>query len=322
MDFNLSPTQNAWQARAQQVVASLPPDASPREVVAAAARAQLLDAEEDLLAAAVAVEAFAAASASAAVVLALHTCVVRSIGDHPALESLTRGEIVGGLALSADQHPDGGQRLSGRASWVAPWTQDGVAIVGGRVDDHLVAYAVRLDTATVSVQAIEADALGSIPWGHLTLDGTPAIALGPTQPIMARARILLAAAGLGMGKRALREAMQVARSSNKLGAGGEQTVQGLLADAATELDAAMLLTWKAAAAREVSLADASLAKLMATEATQRAVTRATQVVGADSFTAGHIVDALARDVRALELFAGRTEALREAAAAELLSNDF
>ena len=322
MNFNLSLIQNAWQARAQQVVATLPADASAERIVADAAQAQLLDAEEDLLAAAVAVEAFAATSASAAVVLALHTCVVRSIGDHPAAESLTRGEIVGALALSADQHPAGGPRLSGRASWVAPWTCDGVAIVGGRVDDQLVAYALRLDAATVSVRAIEADALDSIAWRHLTLDGTPAIALGPTPPIMARARILLAAAGLGMGKRALREAMQVARSSNKLGAGGEQTVQGLLADAATELDAAMLLTWKAASAREVSLADASLAKLVATEATQRAVSRAPHVVGADSCTAGPIVHALARADPALELFAGRTEALREAAAAEILSSDF
>jgi alkylation response protein AidB-like acyl-CoA dehydrogenase len=116
----------------------------------------------------------------------------------------------------------------------------------------------------------------------------------------------------------LREALQIARRSNTLGAGGEQTVQGLLADAATELDAATLLTWKAASTSEPSLADASLAKLMATEATQRAVTRATQVVGADSFTAGHILDRLARHVRLLELFAGRTEALREAAAEQVL----
>ena len=46
--------------------------------------------------------------------------------------------------------------------------------------------------------------------------------------------------------------------------------------------------------------------------------RATQVVGADSFRAGHIVERLAQDVRALELFAGRTEALREAVALETL----
>jgi alkylation response protein AidB-like acyl-CoA dehydrogenase len=48
------------------------------------------------------------------------------------------------------------------------------------------------------------------------------------------------------------------------------------------------------------------------------VARATQVIGAASFTANHIVERLAQDVRALELFAGRTEALREAIAAEVL----
>ena len=47
-------------------------------------------------------------------------------------------------------------------------------------------------------------------------------------------------------------------------------------------------------------------------------TRATQVVGIDSFRQGHAVERLAQDVRALELFAGRTEALREAVADEIL----
>jgi alkylation response protein AidB-like acyl-CoA dehydrogenase len=121
-----------------------------------------------------------------------------------------------------------------------------------------------------------------------------------------------------MGRRALHEALAVARGHTGHGAGGEQTVQGLLADAATELDAARVLTWKAASAPVLSLSDASMAKLAATEATQRAVARATQIVGADSFRAGHIVERLSQDVRALELFAGRTEALREAVAAETL----
>jgi alkylation response protein AidB-like acyl-CoA dehydrogenase len=137
-------------------------------------------------------------------------------------------------------------------------------------------------------------------------------------PTMARMRVLLAAAGLGMGRRALREALAAARAYSRSGAGGEQTVQGLLADAATELDAARLLTWKAASAAELSLAEASMAKLAVTEATQRAVARATQIIGGDTFQRGHIIERLAQDVRALELFAGRTEALREAAADSLL----
>jgi acyl-CoA dehydrogenase len=321
MDFNLTKTQNAWQSRAQQAVYTLPEHPTAEQIVAAAARAQLLDVEEDLLSAAVAVEAFASASAVAGITLALHSCVLRSIGDHPAAESLARGEKVGALALSADEHPVADQRLSGRASWSAPLTSSGLAIVGGSTDGRLMAYAVRLDGGGVTTEPIETPALAGLRWGHLLLDGALAIALGPTTPVMARARVLLAAAALGMGRRALHEAMHVARAYNKLGAGGEQTVQGLLADTATEIDAATMLTWKAALARDISLADASLAKLMATDATQRAVARATQVIGADSFTAGHIIDRLARDVRALELFAGRTEALREAAAEEMLRVD-
>jgi alkylation response protein AidB-like acyl-CoA dehydrogenase len=120
-----------------------------------------------------------------------------------------------------------------------------------------------------------------------------------------------------MGRRALREALTTAKAA-KTAAAGEQTVQGLLADAATELDAAMLMTWKAASAESPSLSDASLAKLAATSAVEAAVDRATQVVGADSFRRGHVIERLAQDVRALELFAGRTEALRAAAAEDLL----
>ena len=53
------------------------------------------------------------------------------------------------------------------------------------------------------------------------------------------------------------------------------------------------------------------AKLAATTAAQQAVARATQVVGLSSFVRGHVIEQLTHDVRAIELFAGRTEALRE-----------
>ena len=318
MDFTLTPIQNAWQARAQQMIYRLGPDAPAAAIIEAAARAQLLDREDDLLAAALAIEAVARMSASAGIALALHTCVLRSIDDHPAADALARGENVGALALSSNDYPVADPRLTGRASWVAPLTPDGLAIVGGTTGAETLAYAVRLDATGVTAEPIETAALTGMSWGHLSLSGIAAIAVGPTQPIMARARVLLAAAGLGMGGRAVQEALDAARIYSRTGAGGEQTVQGLLADAATDLDAARLLTWKAASAPSLSLADASLAKLAATEATQRAVARATQIIGSASFTAGHVIDRLARDVRALELFAGRTEALREAAAAELL----
>jgi alkylation response protein AidB-like acyl-CoA dehydrogenase len=319
MDFNLSPEQLAWQANAHSLGKKLAPDATAGDVIRAAAAAGLIESRPDLLATVVAVEALAYESSAAGVSLALHAGVTAGLDGNRRFADLDSGEVVGAIALSSDDVPveqDG--RLSGRAAWVTPLTPLGVAVLGMRSGDGLTAAAVSLNAPGVMQEPVDTAALGGVVCGHVRLDGAPFVAVGPTMPFMSRVRILLAAAGLGMGRRALREALVAAHGHTGHGAGGEQTVQGLLADAATELDAAMLLTWKAAAARELSLAEASMAKLAATEATQRAVARATQVVGADSFRRGHIIERLAQDVRTLELFAGRTEALRETVAIETL----
>jgi alkylation response protein AidB-like acyl-CoA dehydrogenase len=235
------------------------------------------------------------------------------------------------IALSSDHIPDfADDRLTGQASWIGPLFKDAVAVVAGRSKERregvpvdgvaLIACAVPLDAPGVSIQPIRTAALDGVAFGHATFGGVPCTVIGPTLPIMARARVLLSAAGLGMGRRALHEGLAALRAQEgrPQGAGGEQTVQGLLADAATELEAAAVLIAQAAESDPPSLVAASMAKLAVTEATQRAVARATQVVGADSFTSGHILERLAQDVRALELFAGRTEALREAIANDIL----
>ncbi len=319
MDFNLTDVQRSWKARAESLGRELGADAAAADVVMGAARVGLLDARGDLLAAVVAVEALASESPALGITYALHAGIVLALGPDERFSALVRGETVGAIALSTDDMPtEADGRLSGRAALVGPLTVRGVAIVGARSGETVIACAVPVDARGVSVHPIETAALRGFVTGHLVFDSSPSTALGRTIPFMKRVRILLAAAGLGMGKRALVEALQAAHGFRGRGAGGEQTVQGLLADAATELDAAEVLTWKAATAASLSLAEASMAKLAATEATQRAVARATQVIGADSFRRGHIIERLAQDVRALELFAGRTEALREAVADEIL----
>ena len=211
-----------------------------------------------------------------------------------------------------------GDRLNGRATWVGPMATETALIVGAANGDDIVACAVAAGAAGVAETQIRAAGLHGFACSHLAFTNTPCVVLGSPKPVMARVRVLLAAAGIGMGRRAAREALKAAMAFGRTGAGGEQTVQGLLADAATELDAAMLLVQQAALRSPMSLAQASMAKLAASEAAQRAVARATQIVGADSFREGHILEQLAQDVRALELFAGRTEALREAVADEVL----
>ena len=336
MDFDLSDVQRSWREKAQSLGRELSADAAAADVVMGAARAGLLDPQADLVAAALAVEALACESAAAGMALALHTAALlarlhqTALADRTAFavrsgaagsdgfDSLVRGETVGALSLSTEDVPslDAG-KLTGRASWVGPITGHGVAIVGARSGDEITACAVSLDSEGVQVEPVTTSALRGFVSAYVTFAGASCIAAGAPTRIMARARTLIAATALGIGNRALRESLAVAHRER--GAGGEQTVEGLLADTATELDAARLLTWKAAGATEdVSLADASMAKLAAAAAAQAAVVRATQVVGVDSFRRGHVIERLTQDVRAIELFAGRTEALREAVADEEL----
>jgi alkylation response protein AidB-like acyl-CoA dehydrogenase len=313
VNFELSDVQQAWRQKGTALGRELAEDATAADVVLGAARAGLLDAGVDPLSVVVAIDALATESPAAAAAFALHTAAALSLAGDSHADPLFRGEIVGALTLSTDavpSQPDG--TATGTASWVAPLTDHGFAVIGVRRGDSLLASLVALDHPSVTIEAEQTAALRGFVCGHLRLKDSPAIALGPTQPVMTRARIFLAAVGIGIGRRAVREALGSARGTSR-GAGGEQTVQGLVADAATELDAAMLLTWRAAA-EPPSLAAASMAKLAATGAAQRAVERATQAVGADSFRRGHIIERLAQDVRALELFGGRTEALREAVA--------
>lgn len=317
MDFDLDEVAMAWREKGAALGRDVVRDPAAATVVQGAARAGLLDPAAGLLAVAVAVEAMAEASPAAAVAFALHSAVALSVGG-PTYDALFRGEVVAAVGLSSDEVPvEQEGHLSGRAPWVAPITDRGLALVSPQSETERVAYVVPLDAPGVTIEPVDAAGLGGLVCGHVRLTRAACASIGATMPIMARVRILMAAVGLGIGRRALGDALATARTAHTAAA-GEQTVQGLLADAATDLDAAVLMTWKAASAPTLSLADASLAKLMATGAAQRAVERATQVVGADSFRQGHVLERLARDVRALELFAGRTEALRAAAAEELL----
>ena len=314
MDFELNDVQRSWREKAQALGRDLAAGAAAADVVMGAARVGLIDPNADLVAAAVAAEALACESAAAGMTFALHTTTLQAFPHDEKFTALARGETVGAIALSSEDVPMiEHDRLSGRASWVGPITARGVAVVGARSGSHVIACAVALDATGVHVTEVRTSAMQAFTLAYVMFAGTPCIATAETTRIMARARTLIASVALGIGNRALRESLAVVHREH--GAGGEQTVQGLLADTATDLEAARMLTWHAAArGTDVSLADASMAKLAATSAAQAAVVRATQVVGVESFRQGHVIERLTQDVRAIELFAGRTEALREAVA--------
>ena len=128
-----------------------------------------------------------------------------------------------------------------------------------------------------------------------------------------RLRPTVGAAACGMAARALAEALTHARRRRQFGKplAEFQLVQEKLARMATDLTAARLLVYHAAwtadrGAERITL-EAAMAKAFATEAAQRIVDDAVQVLGGAGALASHPVDRLYRSVRALRIYEGTTE---------------
>ena len=139
-----------------------------------------------------------------------------------------------------------------------------------------------------------------------------------------RLRPTVGAAACGMAARALDEAIAHARARRQFGQplAGFQLVQAKLAEMATELAAARLLVYRAAweadrGAERITL-EAAMAKAYATEAAQRIVDQAVQVLGGRGVLADHPVDRLYRAVRALRIYEGTTEIQQLVIARQLL----
>ena len=126
-------------------------------------------------------------------------------------------------------------------------------------------------------------------------------------------RPTVGAAALGLARRALDEALE--RADGRQLFGGPlaelQMIQAKLADMALGVDAAALLVYRAAWAKDAGALritrEAAMAKLYATEAAQRVIDDALQIHGALGVVAGHPVERLYREVRALRIYEGASE---------------
>jgi len=139
-----------------------------------------------------------------------------------------------------------------------------------------------------------------------------------------RLRATVGAAACGMASRALAEALAHSKSRQQFGKplADFQLIQEKLARMATDLTAARLLVYRAAwekdqGAPRVTL-EAAMAKAFATEAAQRIVDDAVQILGGRGVLAEHPVDRLYRSVRALRIYEGTTEIQHLIIAGQLL----
>jgi len=137
-------------------------------------------------------------------------------------------------------------------------------------------------------------------------------------------RASVGAAACGMARRALDHSVRYASARKQFGRllAEHQLIQAKLADMITELDAARLLVYRAAYARDTSservTREASEAKLFATEAAGRIIDSAVQIHGGAGLVSGTVVERLYRDVRALRIYEGTSEIQKLVIAGQLL----
>ena len=126
-------------------------------------------------------------------------------------------------------------------------------------------------------------------------------------------RSTVAAAALGFARRALDEALARVATREIQGATlfDLQMVQGHIADMATDVDAAALLVYRAAWAKDTGAPritrEAAMAKLFSTDQAQVVIDQAVQLFGGDGVKSGEVVEKLYREIRALRIYEGASD---------------
>jgi len=136
-------------------------------------------------------------------------------------------------------------------------------------------------------------------------------------------RTSVAAAALGFARRALDEALARATTRRMFNQtlADFQLTQARLAQMVTDIDAAALLTYRAAWQRDQGrnvTSEAAMAKLTATENAQQVIDAALQMFGGLGVVSGQTVERLYREIRALRIYEGATEVQKMIIARELL----
>jgi butyryl-CoA dehydrogenase len=136
-------------------------------------------------------------------------------------------------------------------------------------------------------------------------------------------RIGIASQALGIAKAALTAATGYAKERKSFGVpiAQHQAIQFMLADMATELDAARLLTWRAASMKDAKVkhtTESAEAKLFASEMATRVAHKAIQIHGGYGYSTEFPVERHYRDARITEIYEGTSEIQRIVIAASLL----
>lgn len=153
--------------------------------------------------------------------------------------------------------------------------------------------------------------------------GEPGMGFVNTLQILDKGRITIGALAVGLHRGALEESVRYARDRQAFGQpiGYFEGIRWMLADMQTELEAARLLVHRAAMLADAGrpyTGEASMAKLFASEAANRACNRAVQIHGGYGYTREFPVERYLRDAKLCEIGEGTSEIQRTIIARELL----
>lgn len=221
----------------------------------------------------------------------------------------TQGSTAGIYVIMASTEPPLGNR--GISAFIVERGTPGLVV--GRVENKLGVRAS--DTAQLHLENVRVpgeDLLGEINAGFKD-----------ALTVLQGGRIGVGAIAVGIARAALEESIKYARERKQFGRAIAEfeAIQWMLADMATEIDAARLLVYRAAHLRDQGRSfkrAASEAKLFASEVAVKATNRAVQIHGGYGFVKDYPVERYFRDAKVCEIGEGTSEIQRLVIARELL----
>jgi alkylation response protein AidB-like acyl-CoA dehydrogenase len=309
------------------------------------------------------IEEIAAVSGTLAVILDVHTSVgtepILLFGNEEQkdryLPALARGELLGAFALTEPESGSDAASLRSTAvrdgsDFVLNGTKTFITNVG-----HAGLYIVMARTESdpgargISAFIVEADAGGlrfgepmrkmglrGSATGELVLDdvrvpagnllGRPGEGFAVAMKALDSGRIGISAQAVGLARGALDYAVNYAKGRQQFGQPITrfQGIQFMIADMATAIDAARLMTWQAASACDRGLPFtqlASMAKLFATDTAMDVTIDAVQILGGYGFIKEFPLERMMRDAKATQIYEGTNQIQRVVIARELLGGD-
>ena len=297
---------------------------------------------------ALAIEEIAHADMSMAICLSVHILCQMPILTYGSREQKDRylppmmaGERLGAFALTEPQagsdasaialraEPRGGAySLTGTKVWISNAGEADVYTVFATVDrskgkEGITAFVVDRSTPGFRVGAKERKmGIRSSPAAELIFEnarvserdrlGLEGEGLRVALSALGAGRISIAAACVGLARAAWEHAMRYALQRTQFGRpiADQEAIQFILADAATEIEAARLLTWRAARLKDAGqqiAAASSMAKMYASDVAMRVTTDAVQVFGGAGYSRDNPVERLMRDAKGAQIYEGTNQ---------------